>query len=254
MYNNSANTQFTGKSILFLPSCHSTNTLAIEKVKSGDAANGLIIITHEQTSGRGQRGNTWLSEAGANLTLSVIYLPDTLKVRDAFYLNIIASLAIADTLQHFLPGKDIRVKWPNDVYCGEKKLCGILIENSIRQQFISSVVIGIGLNVNQHISGLPNAGSMIQECGEAFDLEQVFYFLVENIERYYLLFQGDSKDILFRLYVEKLYWLGQTRTFKDSEGVFTGIIQGITESGRLIVDKENHTKFQYAFKEIEYLH
>jgi len=253
LYNNSANTKFTGKSILFLPSCHSTNTIALEKVRSGEASNGLIVITNEQTAGRGQRGNTWLSEPGANLTLSVVYLPKNLPVNKNFYLNIISSLAVSDTINHFLPKKAISVKWPNDVYCNKKKISGILIETSINQQCISSVVIGIGINVNEQISQIPTAGSMLQETGHSFDLNEVFQILIENIERYYLLLINESYEELFVKYSEKMFLRHEKHLFRDSTGEFNGTITGITENGQLTIQKDSGKMVTYHFKEVEYI-
>ena len=253
MYNNSANTKFTGKSILFLPSCHSTNTIALEKVRSGEVSNGLIVITNEQTSGRGQRGNTWLSEPRANLTLSVVYLPENLPVNKNFYLNIVSSLAVSDTLNHFLPNKAISVKWPNDIYCDKKKLSGILIETSIKQQYISSIVIGIGINVNEQITQIPTASSMLQEAGRSFDLNEIFQILIENIEQYYLLLINESYEELFAQYLENMFLRNKQHAFRDSTGEFTGTITGITENGELIIQKDSGEMKTYHFKEVEYI-
>ena len=147
MYNNSANTKFTGKSIHFLPSCHSTNTVAIDLIRTQKGVNGLIVITNEQTAGRGQQGNSWLSAANLNLTFSVIFFPTCYFIADSFYLNSISSLAVSETLKQFLPlDKQVTVKWPNDIYIGNKKVSGILIENTTRGNKINSVVMGIGIN------------------------------------------------------------------------------------------------------------
>jgi BirA family biotin operon repressor/biotin-[acetyl-CoA-carboxylase] ligase len=253
LYNNSANTKFTGKSILFLPSCHSTNTIALEKVRSREATNGLIVITNNQISGRGQRGNTWLSEAGANLTLSVVYLPENLPVNKSFYLNIVSSLAVSKTIKRFLPSKTISVKWPNDIYSNKKKLSGILIETSIQQQNISSVVIGIGINVNEQIIPIPTASSMLQEAGYSFNLNELFQILIENIEQYYLLLINESYEELFIQYSENMFLLNEQHTFRDSTGEFNGIITGITENGQLIIQKDSGNIETYHFKEVEYI-
>lgn len=254
MYNNSANTKFTGKSILFLPSCHSTNSIALDKIRSGEATNGLIVITDEQTSGRGQRGNVWLSKPGANLTLSIIYLPEVFPVQDGFYLNMVASLAVSETLQTLLPQKSVSVKWPNDVYCGVKKLSGILIENAIRGNYISSSIIGIGINVNENITQLPNAGSLYQEINHILNLQDIFTILIENIERYYLLLMSGQKTELFKQYTQQLFRLNQQCMYKDAEGEFTGTIKGITADGKLVMQRNSGETLFYNFKEVEYIH
>lgn len=254
MYNNSANTKFTGKSIHFLPSCHSTNTVASDLIRAQKAVNGLIVITNEQTAGRGQQGNTWLSAANLNLTFSAIFFPTTYFIADSFYLNIVSSLAVAETLQEFLPSdKQVTVKWPNDIYIGNKKVSGILIENTLRGDTINSVVMGIGINVNQAIFDLPQATSLIQEVGKELNLQQLFTQLCENIEKYYLQLESGSKTELHVLYLEKLFGLGQSRAFADAEGSFTGIIRGINENGELQIEKESGRIQSYSFKEVTFL-
>jgi BirA family biotin operon repressor/biotin-[acetyl-CoA-carboxylase] ligase len=225
----------------------------LEKVRSGQASNGLIVITNEQTAGRGQRGNTWLGKPGANLTLSVVYLPKNLPVNKSFYLNIISSLAVSETLNHFLPQKSISVKWPNDVYCDKKKLSGILIETSIQQQCISAVVIGIGINVNEQIAQIPTAGSMLPEADHSFDLNEIFQILIENIEQYYLLLMDESYEELFIQYSEKMFLRNEKHLFRDSTGEFNGSITGITENGHLIIQKDSSKIGTYNFKEVEYV-
>lgn len=254
MYNNSANTKFTGKSIHFLPSCHSTNTVASDLIRSQKAVNGLIVITNEQTAGRGQQGNTWLSAANLNLTFSAIFFPTTYFIADSFYLNIISSLAVSKTLEEFLPSdKQVSVKWPNDVYVGDKKVSGILIENTLRGDKINSVVMGIGINVNQAVFDLPQATSLIQEAGKEVNLQQLFTLLCENIEQHYLKLEAGSKAELHALYLQKLLGLNQTRAFADAEGTFSGIIRGITTSGELQIEKESGQVRHYSFKEVTFL-
>lgn len=254
MYNNSANTKFTGKSIHFLPSCHSTNTVASDLIRTQKAVNGLIVITNEQTAGRGQQGNTWLSAANLNLTFSAIFFPTTYFIADSFYLNIISSLAVSETLEQFLPsGKQVTVKWPNDIYIGNKKVSGILIENTLRGDKINSVVMGIGINVNQAVFDLPQATSLIQEAGEEIDLQKLFVTLCEAIEHYYLLFEQESKTELHDLYLQKLLGLNRVRSFSDTTGTFSGIIRGITAAGELRIEKAPGEMQNYSFKEVAFL-
>lgn len=254
MYNNSANTKFTGKSIHFLPSCHSTNTLASELIRNQTAVNGLIVITNEQTAGRGQQGNTWLSAANLNLTFSVIFFPDSYSIADSFYLNIISSLAVQETIEKMLPAdKSVYVKWPNDIYIGTKKVCGILIENTLRGDKINSVVMGIGINVNQALFDLPQATSLLQETGKEIDLQALFLRLCEAIEHYYLLFGQGAKTELQALYQQKLFGFNKVRPFADAEGTFSGMIRGISTNGKLLIEKESGSIQEYGFKEVSFL-
>jgi len=253
LYNNSANTKFTGKSIHFLPSCHSTNTEASILIRSQKAVNGLIVITNDQTAGRGQQGNIWLSEPNANLTFSVIFFPDNLFIKDSFYLNMVTSLAIAETLDFFLPESSIKVKWPNDIYAGNKKICGILIENTLRGEQINSTVVGIGLNVNQSISNLPFAGSMVQEAGCVFNLQDILHKICEHLEHFYLLLEQGSKTPLTENYLQRLFGLNEQLNFTDSKGDFSGYIRGINEYGQLQIEKESGSIEVYSFKEVHFL-
>ncbi len=252
MYNNLANTKFTGKSIHFLPSCHSTNTEAGLLIRSKMAVNGLIVITNEQTAGRGQQGNSWHSEPQANLTFSLILYPEHLPIADSFYLNIVASLAIAKTLRHFLPEKKISVKWPNDIYIEDKKVCGILIENSLRGELVSSIVMGIGLNVNQTSFQLPAATSMMLECGQGFSLQQVLEHLGESIEAYYLMLIADNKEKLLVLYLESLYAFNTLHAYQDTEGDFMGYIRNVEHNGTIVIEKESGKISRYQFKEVRF--
>lgn len=254
MYNNLANTKFTGKSIHFLPSCHSTNTEATLLIRSKTAVNGLIVITNEQTAGRGQQGNVWHSEAHANLTFSVIFFPAYhFHIKDSFYLNIVASLAIAKTLEQFLPEKIIKVKWPNDIYVDNKKICGILIENTLRGEHISSIVMGIGLNVNQQNFNLPSATSILQESGSKNALQDVLDTLCVHVEEFYLALNAGLKKELFDLYESKLYALDVLHAFQDANENFMGYIRGIEENGSLLMEKESGAQVTYQFKEVRFL-
>ena len=153
------NTLFIGKKVIYLPSCHSTNSIASELVIKGDAISGQIVITDFQSSGRGQRGNEWESEEGENLLFSIIVNAEFLDPSECFMLNIVTSLALIDTLDEYV-NSNIKVKWPNDIYYDQRKICGMLIENYIKSNSIKFSVIGIGLNVNQKSFSNPTAVSL----------------------------------------------------------------------------------------------
>jgi BirA family biotin operon repressor/biotin-[acetyl-CoA-carboxylase] ligase len=250
LYNNSANTQFTGKSIHFLPSCHSTNTEASLLIRAQKAVNGLIVITNEQTAGRGQQGNSWLSKADSNLTFSVIFFPEKLHLKDSFYLNIVSSLSIAKTVDELVPENIVKVKWPNDILLNNKKVCGILIENMLRGEHIHAVVMGIGVNVNHSDGNLPFAGAMSSEAAKTFHLQEVFTRICENLEPYYLMLEQGLFAELDALYLQNLYGLNEKKHFSDSEGNFTGTIQAVLPGGLLQVEKESGVIKQYTFKEV----
>src|SRR5687768_14177982 len=137
-------TLFIGKNVIELDSIDSTNSYSKELIIKEKPIEGTIITAREQLSGRGQMGNSWNAEAGKNLTLSIILYPDFLDADKQFYLNIAVCLAVKDFCESVL-GDEIKIKWPNDVYHRDKKLGGILIENTIKGSQIASAVVGIGI-------------------------------------------------------------------------------------------------------------
>jgi BirA family transcriptional regulator, biotin operon repressor / biotin---[acetyl-CoA-carboxylase] ligase len=246
-----ANTLFLGKDIHFLTECHSTNDVALEKVRSREVAEGSIVLTDSQTKGRGQRGNKWWSEPGKNLTFSLILQPYFLDTSEQFELNIIVSLAVWELLSDYLYG--IKIKWPNDLVHEEKgKIGGILIENIVNQRGIEYSVIGIGLNVNQDFKELPMATSFLSLTEREWDKWEIFTLLVSKIEKYYIrLKKGDRIDLRNK-YLDKLFRLEQWYTYEDRQ-LFMGKIKGINKEGKLIIEKKDGSLNHYGFKEVKYL-
>jgi len=251
MYKILANTLFLGKDIHFLTECHSTNDLALEKVRSREVAEGSIVITDSQTKGRGQRGNQWWSEPGKNLTLSLVLQPYFLDTSEQFELNIIISLAVAELLSDYLYG--IKIKWPNDLVHEEKgKIGGILIENIVNQRGIEYSVLGIGLNINQSFPELPKVTSFLSLTGREWDKWEIFKLLVSKIEKYYIKLKKGDKIDLRNQYLDRLFRLEQWCEYDDGQ-VFTGKIIGINREGKLIIEKKDRSLNHYGFKEVKYL-
>jgi len=152
LYNITSNTLFTGNQIIYLKECQSTNDVLAELSKQATVFEGAIVITDHQLGGRGQRGNVWEANPGDNLTLSLLYKPFFVQVQFPFGLNIAVSLGIFDVLNEYLPQK-VKIKWPNDMIVSvngvDKKICGILMENTIKKNQFENAIIGIGINVNQ---------------------------------------------------------------------------------------------------------
>ena len=165
-------TLFTGHNLIELSDCPSVNSHAIELLKSVNLAEGTVIFTTNQTAGRGQRGARWYSDTGKNVTMSLILFPRFLDLKDSFQLSKIVSLGVYDFLSVNLPkAVNIKIKWPNDIVADGKKICGILIENILRDNRLNASIIGIGLNVNQEFfpEEIPNAISMKQLNFEDYD-------------------------------------------------------------------------------------
>jgi BirA family biotin operon repressor/biotin-[acetyl-CoA-carboxylase] ligase len=235
-----------------MPECHSTNSHVLELCQQSSLTpEGTIVIADNQTAGRGQRGNQWITAPGKNFTFSILFKPSFLQMKDQFYLNVFSSLSIYDYLRE--KGCDtIRVKWPNDVYAGSKKICGILIENVVTGDRFSNVVIGIGLNVNQDQFSVDTATSMSVELGRMFDLSFEFEELLAFIEARYLKLRRNDLQAMMMEYLLLMYWRGEPHVFSDINGNFEGTITGLDESGRLkILTSSGENSF--AMKEISYV-
>lgn len=254
MYKIQPNTLFTGKTLKYLSKCHSTNDIAAEMIQSGiNVFEGTVIITDNQTAGRGQRGNVWEASIGENLTFSVIFKPDFLKASDQFQLNVAVSLGVFDFLSEFID-ENLSVKWSNDIYYEDKKMGGILIENTLQGYNIGYSVVGIGLNINQMDFGNLRATSLrkISQNPLKYDLSEMLSKLSENLEKNYLkIKQGDYKSLKNR-YLANMYRFKEYHYFKRNGQMFTGQIIGINEIGKLGIETEGMILY-FDFKEVEFV-
>lgn len=250
MYKISASTLFIGQKLVFVPECHSTNTLAMELAQKAASPEGTVVITANQTSGRGQRGNTWEAAPGQNLTFSVILQPTFLEVTQQFYLTKVISLGLIDFLSEAINMKSF-IKWPNDIIVQEKKICGILIENSISATKIAQSIGGIGLNVNQTDFLLTTPTSMALQAGHTFDLNAQLNMLLQKIEGRYLQLRAGKYQQLKESYHQNLYWLNEEHQFESAGKFFSGTIKGVDDIGKLIVHHGKESKFD--LKEIRFV-
>jgi len=240
-----------GKKVVYMPSCHSTNEVASDLLKTQKIEEGTVIITDNQTSGRGQQGNHWESDKGKNITCSLILKPNALPLSDQFVLNIIVSLGVADLVSDVL-SMDAKVKWPNDVYCNNEKISGILINSTIKGHMLENSVVGIGLNVNQqHFSNTKATSLSLLSGNTTYNLPQILESLILCIEKRYFQWKNDI-DGLRNDYLKNMYWRDQVRTYKENGKYFTGIIKDVTNSGKLMVEDEVQTRL-FDFKAIEFV-
>jgi BirA family biotin operon repressor/biotin-[acetyl-CoA-carboxylase] ligase len=251
LYKIPANTLFLGKNIVFVPECHSTNTLAQQITQNQTTAEGAIVITENQTAGRGQQGNIWLAEPGKNLTFSIILKPSFLALGQQFFLSIVTTLGIYDFLNQHVH-KRISIKWPNDVLVADKKICGILIENQVQGSKINNTIVGIGLNINQRSFTSDRATSLTIETDHEFILEDQLHKLLEQIERRYLQLRNKKFNELKDEYLSHLYWRNEKHLFTVSGKNLEGTIQGVDESGRLIVFCDERDQ-AFGIKEISFV-
>jgi BirA family transcriptional regulator, biotin operon repressor / biotin---[acetyl-CoA-carboxylase] ligase len=251
LYKSPANTLFVGKNVVFVPECHSTNTLATQLSQNSTAIEGTVVITSNQTAGRGQRGNSWNVEPGQNLTLSLILKPGFLTISEQFFLNVVVSLAVRDVLEGFLP-EATHIKWPNDILVHEKKICGILIENQLRGKTIETSVVGIGLNVNQTNSLPERATSLTIESKRPWDLNELFGELLGRLESRYLLLKQQKFTALKSDYLKNLYRKNQKHFYQTDSETFEGEITGVDDQGKLVVEVGNEVR-NFEVKQIRYL-
>jgi BirA family biotin operon repressor/biotin-[acetyl-CoA-carboxylase] ligase len=244
-------TLFMGQQLYFLPVCESTNTEAQQLLIKNEATEGCVVVTAHQTNGRGQRGNTWEATPGENLTLSVILSPSFLAVRQQFFLNMAVSLAVLDLLRE--QGlAEAQVKWPNDLYFEDKKLGGILIENTINSHSLQHSIVGIGLNVNQQEFSYATATSVSKKLGHILNLEKLVARLMELLEKRYLELRNGKFEKLKYEYLQALYRYQELHTFEVQNRRVPGCIVGVDEDGRLAVEIEKELHY-FAFKEIAYI-
>lgn len=253
MFKITPNTAFIGQEIIFMPTCPSTNSYAQEICHRQSPEEGFVVITAQQEKGRGQRGNVWLSEPYKNLTFSLILKPVFMKASQQFQLSMLSSLVVRNFLSAYL-ADPVYVKWPNDVICQEKKLCGILIENQIRKDYLDYSIVGIGININQSHFSLHQASSLRLLTGQAYDLEALFQKLLEDFEETYLRLKQIGPALLTRDYLQHLFQKDEEKEYLDSQGNrFLGSIAGINESGQLRVQTRegmrifNHQEIQYTY-------
>ena len=264
MYKIPDKTVFMGKRIISLPICESTNSLMISMAQTDLLNEGTIIITENQTGGRGQGGNRWLAEPGANLTFSFYLKPDFLPPSRQFLLNMAVGLAVCDCVLEILtltslpeskaPAEDlvVKLKWPNDILVNAKKICGILIENQIQGQQFSQSVVGIGLNINQKKFEFPSASSLSMLAGMDFNKSEIVERLLMKLEERYRQLRAKDFKKLTEDYYSVLYWKDEHHEFQSGEKLFKGTIVGVDEVGRLMVFVNGETT-SFDFKAIKFI-
>lgn len=244
-------TLFLGKNLISLTQCHSTNEEMIKRIKKGELCSGDVVMTDYQEKGRGQRGNSWISDPGKNLLFSVYLDPQFLIMSRQHYITLLTGLGLAQMFRDDF-GLEAVVKWPNDIYVEGAKICGILTECSISGTQIESAVVGIGLNVNQTEFGNLNATSMLLGSGSIYSRMEVLEKSLLKIERWYFELKAGNYAGIRREYEERMMWKGEVRTYR-SEGIeFPGKIRGVDSHGKLVVETNEGTR-EFGLKEIEFV-
>lgn len=241
--------------ILKFNSLDSTNDFLKNNPENQTFNDQTIVWTLEQTKGRGQQNAKWETEPYKNLTFSLLKYFENLPAKDHFLLNMVVSLSILKVLKE-IQLTEIALKWPNDILVSGKKVCGILIENTLYQNRIKSSIIGIGLNVNQQDFGaLPKATSLKNLTGRYYDLQELLVKISEEIFSHLQALSLKKEEDILSLYHQNLFRKDKPSTFKSPQGdIFMGFIRGVSGQGELILELEDQIIQHFRLKEIEILY
>ena len=236
--------------IIRLAETDSTKNSRREQCVKTGLPEGSLVLADFQTAGKGQVGNSWESEAGKNLMFSLLLYPDFLPANRQFLISQIASLSVKETLDGYTDS--VTVKWPNDIYWKDRKICGMLIENDLSGQHLYCSVIGIGLNINQEIfrSDAPNPVSLTQITGKTYDREEVLTRFLRIFFHYYSLLLQEKENEIRAAYMTALYHGDGYYSYIDENGPFEACIHAIESTGHLILRLRDGELRRYAFKEV----
>ena len=233
----------------------STNSYARERAAAlwdeAGGRNAVAVTANHQTNGRGQRGNVWASEQGENLLMTVLVRPGgSLEVSKQFLLSQTVAVVLHTAMKCY--GIDTKLKWPNDIYVGDRKLAGVLIELDCCGAFVEQAIIGVGLNINQcefpPMDRVPVSMKML--LGRDVKVDEVLDTVLDCFSHCY----GEmilNPEYVVAEYNSLLLGLGEERLFSDAEGEFTAVIEGVEPMGALILRRTDGTLSRYAFKEVE---
>ncbi len=240
--------------IIKVSATESTNTLARECYQANKNEAPFCVVAELQTMGRGQRGAGWVSNAGENLTMSVVFPQPQVEIQNQFVLSATVGIAVLSALQELKINK-LKLKWPNDIMAANFKIGGILIENILSNGSIGASIIGLGININQtEFPLLPKATSLRSLTGKYFNCEAVMEILLHHLEKSLNSLTYSSSQSVFSNYEKVLFRRDMVSTFELRNGDFLcGIIKGITSAGLLKVEVEDQQLKHYDLKELKLL-
>lgn len=241
--------------IIKLDAIDSTNSFLKALVAQESCENFTVVSTESQTQGRGQRGSGWTSEVGKNLAFSVLYNQKIEEIASLFTLNIVVALSVVEALKSF-SNLNFSIKWPNDILAENKKIAGILIENTFKNQNEVQSIIGIGLNVNQsQFENLPQASSLFLLENQLFDRETLLISIVNRLEFNLNQLENLNEDCFWNAYHIILFKKDVVSTFESALGNrFVGKIQKVTKEGKLEVLLEDDSVVLFDVKEVKMLY
>jgi BirA family transcriptional regulator, biotin operon repressor / biotin---[acetyl-CoA-carboxylase] ligase len=240
-----------------LQSVDSTNNYARQQIHVGLAQHGMAIFAHEQTAGKGQRGKVWTSEKGANIALSIIINPQSLRLTQQFQLSACAAVAVHEFFNKYA-GDGATIKWPNDLYWQDRKAGGILIESGVgsRESGVNTwqwAIVGIGINVNQTSfpADLHNPVSLKQITGKDFNPLLLAKEITGCLKKYFQQLLTVGFDGIYNAYISNLYKRNEKVKLRKNNRVFEAIVKTVLPTGRLVV---NHAiEEEFDFGEVEWI-
>ncbi|MEM6963833.1 MAG: biotin--[acetyl-CoA-carboxylase] ligase [Bacteroidota bacterium] len=247
-------TLFIGKALYEFAELPSTNAFATQLTAKNNPPEGTVITTYHQVQGKGQGGSYWESAPDKNISMTVILHPIFLPAKDQFHLNQAISLGVLDFVKKYI-SNGAKIKWSNDIYVGDKKIAGILIQNTLQAKNLQHSIIGIGININQTIfkSDAPNPTSLQLETERAFNLDECLEMLCKTVEVRYLQLKANAIEKIKADYLDNLYRYMEDAFYRlpHSEEVFQGRIIGIGSFGKLLL-QTNRGVDKFNTKEVKF--
>ena len=247
-------TLFIGKKYHHFSELASTNEYAKRLLSKSKPLDGTVISTYRQVAGMGQGGSFWESEPDKNISMSVILHPHFINAQEQFILNQAVALGVLDFVKKYI-NVGAKIKWSNDIYIFDKKIAGILIQNTLISKHIQSSIIGVGININQTIfeSDAPNPTSFKLETQKDFDLDELLEMLCWKIETRYLQLKTDATQKLKAEYLENLYRYMEDVLYQLPDGeIFTGRIIGVASFGKLSLQTQKGIQ-NFNTKEVKFV-
>ncbi|MBP7821872.1 MAG: biotin--[acetyl-CoA-carboxylase] ligase [Saprospiraceae bacterium] len=238
---NNIDTIFIGKHIQYFETLPSTNEFALSLVSKSKPTEGTVILTHNQTLGKGQNGSSWIMTPDKNIALSLILYPKFIQVREQFILSQAVAISVCNSITKYV-NLPVKIKWPNDIYINNKKIAGILIQNSISGASIQHSIIGIGINVNQQsfADDLPHAGSIFQFSNKEIPLDEFLCSLCVQLEQQYFKLRASDYANIRKQYLSHLMRYLEESEFLNikNQQLFNGVIVGTDTDGKLLIESK----------------
>lgn len=239
--------------IIHLKETKSTNAVLMDS--AGDFDEMTVAVAEFQSAGRGMGANTWESEKGQNLLYSILVYPTFLPVRKQYLLSMASALAVCDAVREIIPDQDVTIKWPNDIYVGNRKLSGTRIDLNIGADGIKYMVIGTGVNVNQREfrSDAPNPVSLWQVTGKEHSIDNLLDAVMVRFEANYAALQQGRYGEIMEKYHQNLYRRTGFHAYEDAAGRFEAELAGVQADGIMVLKRRDGTLSEYEFKEVRFV-